>query len=279
MGLTRTIIASTTSPVRIDIDQESLELTKSSYNSVFFGSISSNDYMVFSISESFIDDPGCIDCVNSWIVSQNLDTPSLLKGLRSKAHAGVLERLDPARCINEYAMSIQSKRQNLLLVAHDDVFPPPKDNYFINGSRVYWGAEFYASSATDPSNSVNSYDWICSGLHNNSDTNGDFKVPFHPGLVQNAGTRCSKDVKSIKAANPDSWRVGVYCDRNGTCDFANWPVEYCLSELAEPHCKIYLEPNIVTIVTILNLSKPSCIPVACPHSLLQQKCTCLRQPW
>jgi hypothetical protein len=237
--------------------------------------------MAFSISESFIDDPGCIDCVNPWGVNQLLSNeriPSILKSLRNKAQAGVLERLDSARCISEYAMSIQSKRRNLLLVAHDDFLPTPKDNYFVNGSRVYWGAKFSASSATNPSASMNSYTWMCSGLHNSSNTDGVSKPAPYAEFGRYENTRCSTDVKSIKATGPDSWRVGVYCDKNGICDFAHWPVEYCLSELAEPHCKIYVEPKIVTIVTVLNFSKPSCFPVRCLYSVMQQKVACVHQP-
>ncbi|CAN9244589.1 unnamed protein product [Alternaria alternata] len=69
----------------------------------------------------------------------------------------------------------------------------------------------------------NSFDWICSGM--------DTKRP------------CSLGIDAIRDSSAESWLMGPG---------AGWPVKYCLSERADPTCKLHFEPTIGIIVTILN---------------------------
>jgi hypothetical protein len=76
------------------------------------------------------------------------------------------------------------------------------------------------------------YEWLCSGL-------GYSVAPL--GSCPNNVNRIQNDAVS------DAWRVG-YGD-------TTWPVEYCLSEAAEPHCKLHFEPTIAILITVLNFGK------------------------
>jgi hypothetical protein len=155
--------------------------------------------------------------------------------LWSKARAGKLERLDTAECIDNYATSIQSNRRNLLLVAQDDYFPPPEENFFLNKSRIYWAGDFRAEDARDLENAPDPYSWMCTSLE--------------------VYDQCSDELETIKKAGVDLWRVGYYCDENSVCDVARWPVEYCLSEPAEPHCKLHFELPIAIVIIVLNFGE------------------------
>jgi len=213
-----------------------------------FGSISSNSYWVFSVGRAFLDGENCTNCTEqspqlrtSFIGGPNRQTrlsaspgeiPSVLESLWEKARAGNLEKLEPNRCIDEYATSIQSNHRNLLLVSDDSFFPPSTENKFINGSHIYWGAGFDAYTASDSGFASNAYHWICSASH-------DLLNP------------CSVRVQDVK--KQESWQVGWLCDDEGLCDLSRTPVEYCLSEPAQTHCKLHFEPTITTVITILNL--------------------------
>jgi hypothetical protein len=59
--------------------------------------------------------------------------PWLLETLHAESKAGLLDRLEPKDCLEQYALSVQSNRRSLLVVASDDNFPPPAENKFING--------------------------------------------------------------------------------------------------------------------------------------------------
>lgn len=152
-----------------------------------------------------------------------------LQKLWDEARAGQLQKLSPSQCINEYAQMIQSSRRNLLLVANDNNFPRPDDNNYKKGSRVYWTGRFDADSARHNALSADAYHWICS--------TSSFDAP------NQTLKPCSEEIENIKHRGLESWRVG-----------GKWPVEYCLSEIAEPHCKLHFELSIAILVTVLNLS-------------------------
>ena len=158
-----------------------------------------------------------------------------LETLWTKAQAGALDRLEPAECLNQYAQIIQSNRRSVLVVANDDQFSSPADNKFIVGSRVYWATMFDAASVEGTGFAADAYHWICSMF------NYDDKE-----------TSCSEMIDGIKSA-PENWRVGRACGpSNLHCTVETWPVQYCLSETTEPHCKLHFEPTIAVIVTVLN---------------------------
>jgi len=160
---------------------------------------------------------------------------SILQNLWVDARADDLDRLSPAECMDSYATNIQSTRGNVLLVASDGHFPPPTENYFVNGSRVYWADMFSAKTALATDTASDSFGWMCSGV--------DSKRP------------CSNDIEAIKRAGAESWRVGWYCDQQLVCGWARWPVEYCLSQRALPRCKLYFERTIGIATTVLNFGK------------------------
>jgi len=75
---------------------------------------------------------------------------------------------------------------------------------------------------------------------------------------------CVNRIGEIKRA-PDAWKVNgliinitIYNNGNSyfidrSKDTSLYPVDYCLSEPAEPHCKLQFVPAIAILVTILNL--------------------------
>ncbi|KAF1848866.1 uncharacterized protein K460DRAFT_364812 [Cucurbitaria berberidis CBS 394.84] len=221
------------------------------YNSAVFSSLSANSYWAVSVSQSFINDTQCLNCTNvdyyqtarnrrprvDFLSRSELKTLSkTVETLWGLARAGNLDRLEPAECLNQYAQTIQSNRRNLLLVGKDSNYPPPEENYFNNRSHIYWADMFQASSAAYAEQAADSYSWICAGL---TDTRS-----------------CSSMIENIKRV-PDAWQVGWHCrgDTRNECAYPRFPVEYCLSEKAEPHCKLHFEPNIAILITVLNLVK------------------------
>jgi hypothetical protein len=169
--------------------------------------------------------------------------PAVLQHLHDEYKAGHLEKLQPTDCLNRYATGIQSTRSHVLLVASNDNFPSSEENRYIDNSHVYWASPFESTDAKTSVESSNSYNWICSGLLNKD------------GL-------CSNDINDVRS-NVSAWRVGHYCgDRefdifSGRCNstIRTFPVQYCLSEKAEPHCRLQFDTTIAVVVTILNAGK------------------------
>jgi hypothetical protein len=164
-----------------------------------------------------------------------LDVPQVLQDLHADYKANTLKTLTPAECITQYATSMQSRRRNLLLVASDDNFPTAAENTFINGSHVYWAGPFFASDAQTSSSASDSYKWMCSASYKDR------------GM-------CSNKIDSVRK-NPTAWKVGFYCPEGDACADSSFPVEYCLSQPAEPHCKLQYDLAIAVAVTILNFGK------------------------
>jgi hypothetical protein len=102
-------------------------LIHTSYNSAVFSSISVNDYLAMSVSQSFVDDTDCFNCTE-------FELPEIrepIQMMHKKARKNELEKLNNLECIEQYARMLQSKRRNVLLVASDDKLPP------VNGSRNF----------------------------------------------------------------------------------------------------------------------------------------------
>ncbi|KAF2846178.1 hypothetical protein T440DRAFT_246501 [Plenodomus tracheiphilus IPT5] len=213
------------------------------YNSAVYSSISSNTYWAVSVSESFFQDTECLNCQKSGGMAGYWNETifsTALEIIWSRARNNELQRLSPSECIDEYAELIQSNRGNVLLVASDHNFPPPEQNYFINDSRVYWASSFDPSDAQSAVRSANAYQWICSG---------------RPDRLDEV---CTEHVDDIKR-RVDQWRVGRYCSGediyHSHCEEGRWPVDYCLSEKATPHCKLHFEMSIAIVIIMLNFVK------------------------
>jgi hypothetical protein len=68
---------------------------------------------------------------------------------------------------------------------------------------------------------------------------------------------CSNDV-DLARQNISSWRVGYDCqDKLEICKLGTFPVQYCLAQPAEPHCRLQFDTTIAIIVTLLNFGKLS----------------------
>jgi hypothetical protein len=95
----------------------------------------------------------------------------------------------------------------------------------------------------DPRTAIHMYDWMCSG------------IPSFYGVATSES--CPDNVDRIQNdAVAGAWRLGdKYCGADDFCHNPTWPVEYCLSEAAEPHCKLHVEPTIAILVTVLNFGK------------------------
>jgi hypothetical protein len=189
--------------------------------------------------------------------------PLLLETLHREAQAGTLERLNPTDCLNQYATSIQSNRRNLLLVASDANFPTSEENKYINGSHVYWAGPFFSADAKSGQRAADSYQWICSAIGKEG--------------------QCSTNVNQVHN-NPSAWRVGNVdaCGdgfyKMSACDMGTFPVEYCLSQPAEPHCRLQFDTAIAVLVTFLNFGKSCCNNHVHIYMIPQALCTTGRRP-
>lgn len=216
------------------------------YNSAVYASVSVNSYELFVVSQAFLDDPQCQNCTDAG--SDTTSTGYLLKDLWEKSRNGSLQKLEPAECIDAYGVMIQSAKRNLLaVVANEDINPglpnivyPPQTTYNdVNNTNVYTvgrssaadGLEHYRQSATP-------FDWICSGLTPTPDT------------------LCLDKLGDIKSSS-QPWNIstGCYSEIQGYCDRYRWPIDYCLSESAEPKCQLHFNTIIAVIVTVLNFCK------------------------
>jgi hypothetical protein len=231
-----------------------LKLIWSSYNSAVYASLSSNSYRVFSVSQSFLDEDLKLPCPNStnkaceerWELLE--DQPSILQILKEKAQHGSLLKLEPKECIEQYAQLVQSDRRNVLLVGADKYFPPVENSTLWRGSHVYSSDRFSAKDVYGPQTAGNAYAWICGGSIGGTGGGG-------------GGEACSDEIDDIKESS-GTWRTGWSCEpapKNSTlgslCKSRAWPVDYCLSESGEPHCKLHFESSIAITVIVLNVLK------------------------
>lgn len=168
----------------------------------------------------------------------------MLKGLWSRARNNSLDRLSPAQCIAAYGTLVQSTRRNLLVVttkktdepalAGNNILPElpwinTTDLYMISNVKAADGLKHYRWN--DPLR------WMCSSLPWKTDT------------------ECVNRLGEIKTG-PGEWVVSTGCSGSREfCDQYRWPVDYCLSEPAEPMCQLHFSPLVAIIVTILNFCK------------------------
>jgi hypothetical protein len=182
-----------------------------------------------------------------WMAYSRWEIPSILQDLHRSAKAGTLERLTPTECLNRYATSIQSNRRNLLLVASDNNFPTAAENKLLNGSHVYWASPFYAANAKTGERAADAYSWICSAMQKE--------------------TACAGNVKEA-LDSPSTWRVGnnfgcwTYGGVPSPCELGTFPVEYCLAQKSEPHCRLQFDQTIAILVTVLNFGKSRFPPIS-----------------
>ena len=210
-----------------------------------YASLPTNSYEMFLVSQAFVDDSECRNCTAA--IPDAASDAEMLRGLYEKSRNGSLERLDAAECVAAYGTLIQSTRRNLLVVtANEDVnlgpadmiYPPERPYinnanwYMIERSVATEGLRAYARIADSP------VDWICSGLPDPGDS------------------ICINELEAIKSGS-QAWTLSRRCSGGpeGYCDRYRWPVDYCLSEAAEPRCQLHFNRVIAIIVTVLNFGK------------------------
>ncbi|KAJ8117813.1 hypothetical protein OPT61_g1088 [Boeremia exigua] len=218
-----------------DTDDESPEPSpdsESRYNSMIYGSISTNSYIAFVVSEAFLDSENCVNCTSDPDYEYvNIVLPMLW----DKSRQGLLDHLNPTECFNAYATSIQSSGRNVLVVIDNKDADKSLSKSPLNDTNVYGKSFFSAYLGTDASEASTSYSWICGG-YNASET------------------PCANKVDAIRSAS-QAWQVRVFACSGSTCEHYSLPVKYCLSEPAEPKCKLRFSPIIAIIVTVLNFVK------------------------
>lgn len=88
-------------------------LTARSYNSTVYASITANEYMIFSVSDGFVD-------TTTKNFTRDDITPNdqinVINRMFDLAQGGKLERLSTNQCVNAYAQNYQSARGSVLLV-------------------------------------------------------------------------------------------------------------------------------------------------------------------
>ena len=124
-----------------------------SYNSVFYPSLSANDYFIFAVNQAFIDSP---TFNTSSLPTDELGYWSFLASdLNQEAYSGRLQRLEKADCIEAYASDYLHDRSNLFLVSPAEpsvnATPTILDTFYFRGENL----DTQRNCDPDP------YPWIC----------------------------------------------------------------------------------------------------------------------
>ena len=196
------------------------------YNSAIFSTLSAQDYTVYAISASLLDQNP-----SSWPSLNMSDDNTPRFSLSHFENATKCDRLDNQDCIESYSPRIMSDRADVLTVTNGyNVFQFIADTYHISG---------YCFNCTPP------YAWICYDYQD--DRNNRVKGMNYSAIWCNTHTM----VESKQAAD---WTVSSKV--NGT---ENHPVQYCLSQPVYPHCTLKFSLVILIIVIGCNLMKSLCM--------------------
>ncbi|XPS68893.1 hypothetical protein M3J09_001172 [Ascochyta lentis] len=219
------------------------------YNSAVYLSIAVPDYRVIAVGESFVSgDPitnfTMIDAMTDKLIAWDTETKTMYESARD----GSYDRLETLDCIKAYAQMVQTKRRNLVLVASDNKYPESTGvllKYGL-GSHIFWDKDFRGRDNIQVEETSKAFRWMCSSV-NVIDAN------------------CPVEIAQFKSA-PDTWTVGAFCS-DALCGSSGsvvkmqmkGPIEYCLSERAEQHCKVQWNVSIAALVTVLNFFKAGLI--------------------
>jgi hypothetical protein len=141
--------------------------------------------------------------------------------LRALAKNGSLEILSAKECINQYAISFSTRRQNVILIRNATVE---------EGDGV---AFIWKDSPSNSPSPYHPYEWICSQLEQSSMT-------------------CQALVDDIRQ-NSTQWRPFVATQSVFALDSA--PVIECLSEIGTEHCRLQSYTRTFIIVIVMNAIK------------------------
>ena len=198
------------------------------YNSAVFSTLFVQDYTVYAISASLLDQN-----LSSWPgldidISDDNAPPFSLQHLQNATNWDKLENQD---CIESYSQRIMSDRADVLTVTNgSSVFQTIADTYDISG---------YCFNCASP------YAWICYDYQD--DRNNRVKGMNYSAIWCDPHTMVDRK----QAAG---WTVSR--EVNGT---ENHPVQYCLSQPVHPRCKLQFSLIILAIVIGCNLMKSLCM--------------------
>ncbi|KAF3037237.1 hypothetical protein E8E12_005872 [Didymella heteroderae] len=120
-------------------------------NVLIFASITASEYMIFSVTEEFVD-----RSVNNFTridITRN-DEINVINHMFNLAQAGGLQRLNKSDCVNAYAQTYQSARGNLLLVVSNAM------ESYGQGAVADFEDQITPITSLDDS-SPDPFNWIC----------------------------------------------------------------------------------------------------------------------
>ena len=203
------------------------------YNSAFYKSLSTNNYDMFFVQESFLDGL-TLSYDRTWDLSSTVDLTTLQRNITTD-FGHHYERLDLAACINAYATDFLDKRRNLVFI-----LAPGDETIVASNFSVYDIYHYVYSLSSMVSDKTGTgegdpYHWLC-----DSDSQIDQKIdiPGDPG----DWVPCSRYVDRI-AAVADQWTPYDH------------DVQYCLSEIVPQTCSYSGNIPIIVVVIICNAIK------------------------
>lgn len=188
-------------------------LNATSYNSTVFASITASEYMIFSVSEAFVD--GSAHNFTRNDISRD-DEFNVINHMFDLHQAGKLERLSSTDCVKAYAQNYQSARGNLLLVVSNST------QGFTTGAVADYETQVAPVTSLDDSQ-PDPFEWICDQY-----------------MTQGAG--CSSWLSKVESEISD-WKP------------FRKPVEYCMSERIEQHCRVEYSAHLLLVVVLIGLLK------------------------
>lgn len=187
---------------------ERIELMPFRFNSVVFSSLTTYAYKSFTVDKEFrlLEKTGGNHFATAY-------TKRLLES-RNLSNAQ-LDNLTALECINEYGVTFQTKRSDVILVV--DTSSPMSESKRARGihSNLLHNVRRVACPWTD-------YDWVC------------------PDSV--CDSPCRQQLPQVKR-QPDNWRP-----------FGN-RVEYCLSKPAQERCRLNFDVHLAAIILVVNFIK------------------------
>lgn len=145
------------------------------------------------------------------------DATNVMNHMFELAQAGSLQHLNKSDCVNAYAQNYQSARGNLLLVVSNTM-----QGY--NDSAVADYEDQVAPITSLDDSSPNPFDWICS----------EYGIDY--------GVSCGSSISKVQAQIAD-WQP------------FRKPIEYCMSETIEQHCRLEYSAPLMLVVVLIGLLK------------------------
>lgn len=198
------------------------------YNSTVFPTRSTRSFSVFVVSDSFLEGAPFSTNLHGYTVDRP-EVKSFQDRLRDlQQNTTSWTKLDNEACVKAYSPSIISSRADVVLVSST-----PNSTNSLLSMYADVQAQIISTSTLD------SLGWMCS-------------IPAFPndGLCPNFQT----------VKNPRDWSIWIYADGRlyGPAPIAT-PVQYCLSQPVQDHCKLQFSLAIMIIVILCNLVKAICM--------------------